>query len=100
MRLDESKIIAGLCDPSIFVREVAAQYLEDCGRTQVDVTRQLVAAVVQFGWEEVLEFPNCVASFDLDSATLEWAIGEIERQGGSAPPENMRRHLAHMIANA
>ena len=100
MRLSESEIIAGLGHPSMHVREVVVQYLEECGRTQVDVTRQLIAAVERFGWDEVLEYPHRVASFELDAATLEWAIGEIEREGEGAPSENMRRHLARMIADA
>ncbi|HEY3394304.1 MAG TPA: SEC-C metal-binding domain-containing protein [Lacipirellulaceae bacterium] len=100
MRLAEAEIIAGLGHPSIHVREVVADYLEDCGRTQVDVTRQLIAAVERFGWDEVLEFPNRVASFGLDAATLGWAIGEIQREGAGAPSENVRWHLARMISNA
>jgi hypothetical protein len=100
MRLTESEIVAGLSHPNLHVREVVAEYLEDCGRTQADITRRLVAAVDQFGWEEVLEFPNRIASFDLDLATIDWAIGEIEREDGAAPSENMRWHLARMIANA
>jgi hypothetical protein len=100
MRLAEPEIIAGLGHPSIHVREVVAAYLEDCGRTQSDVTRRVIAAVERFGWEEVLEFPHRVAVFELDAATLDWAIGEIDRREPGAPSENMRWHLAHMIAKA
>jgi hypothetical protein len=50
MRLTDSQIVAGLGNPNLHVREVVADYLEDCGRTQADITRRLIAAVDQFGW--------------------------------------------------
>ena len=58
MRLAEADIVAGLGHSSLHVREVVAEYLDDCGRTQTDITRHLIAAVERFGWDEVLEFPN------------------------------------------
>lgn len=100
MRLAEADIVAGLRHSNLHVREVVVAYLEDCGRTQADITRHLVEAVNQFGWDEVLEFPNRLASFELDAATLDWALGEIGRTGSGAPSENMRWHLSRMIADA
>jgi hypothetical protein len=100
MRLSEPEILAGITHPSGYVREVALRYFEDSFRRQPDVTRQLIAAVEQFGWEDVFEYPHRVAYFELDADTLPWAFGEIERTGTGAPSANMRWHLAQMIANA
>lgn len=100
MRLPESEIIAGLQHPSIFVRENVVEYLVDCNRTQPDVTRPLIAAVEQFGWREVLQFPHRVASFELDEFSLPWLLAQIERRDEDGPGENQRWHLAGMLALA
>jgi hypothetical protein len=80
MRLPESDIIAGLQHPSVFVRETVAEFLVDCHRTQADVTRPLIAAVEQFGWREVLQFPHRVASFELDDFSLDWLLVQLTRR--------------------
>jgi hypothetical protein len=100
MRLPEQEIIAGLQHPSLFVREYVAEYLADCNRTQADVTRLLIAAIEQFGWSEVLQFPHRVASFEVDESSLPWLFAQMERRDEGAPTENLRWHLAGMLAHA
>jgi hypothetical protein len=100
MRLPESQIIAGLQNPSIFVRENVVEYLVGCNRAQPDVTRQIIAAIEQFGWGEVLQFPYRIASFDLDESSLPWLLAQIERRDADGPGENQRWHLAGMLAHA
>jgi hypothetical protein len=100
MHLPESDIIAGLQHPSVFVRETVAEFLVDCHRTQADVTRPLIAAVEQFGWREVLQFPHRVASFELDDFSLDWLLVQLTRRDGDGPGENQRWHLAGMLATA
>ena len=97
MRLSESQIMEGLRHSNPFVRETVLDYFESCYRTQVDVTRNVVAAIDEFGWQDAFQWPHRLASFEFDEPLLLWAIDQLERNDAGAPSVNMRSHLTRFI---
>lgn len=100
MRLNESEILAGLLHPSVFVRDVVLDYLEDGQCTRAAVTRRVIDAIERYGWQEAFRFPHRLASFDVDEATADWALAQLDRTDADAPSDNMRRHLGEMLIQA
>ncbi|MEZ6126734.1 MAG: SEC-C metal-binding domain-containing protein [Planctomycetaceae bacterium] len=100
MRLTEQEIMDGLLHPNVWVRDEVLRYFSNSHRTQPDVTRKVVEAVEQFGWKEAFHWPHQVADFTPDSTLLPWVLEQIDRTDADAPNENLRHHLALMIARA
>ncbi|MCA9050830.1 MAG: hypothetical protein KDA89_18960, partial [Planctomycetaceae bacterium] len=100
MRLTEQEIMEGLLHPNVWVREEVLRYFSASHRTQPEVTRKVVGAVEQFGWNDVVHWPHHVADFTLDDSLLPWVLEQIDRTDANAPNEHLRHHLAGMIARA
>lgn len=100
MILPDERILAGLRHANRILRQEMLEYLADFSQATALHTREVLAAIDQFGWDNAFQYTHQIAHLPTDEHCLQWALSQLQRRGEQRPTSLDLASIARMITNA